>query len=189
MDFLHREHHAAAQVSPSPSPAQAAAGSAPVAAPSLRSDSTTARPATSPQPDPSILLTFDGWLIGRLGEGSRRVSDALATSSVVELQTDGGPLRIDRDEILMVVPPPFDGDPSARVARRRCPVAVDLGAATVRGNCHVVPGTTPWDTWQRSTSGFAAVTDAVLDFPDGTSETADVVLISRYAARSGLLDR
>lgn len=140
-------------------------------------------------PDPAIVLTFDGWLIGRLGGQSSRVSDTLAASTVVELETDTGPLRIDRDEILMVVPPPFVSNPSARVARQRCPVAVDLGAATVRGDCHVMPGTTPWDAWQRSTSGFAAVTDAVLDFPDGTSETADVVLISRYAARSGLLDR
>jgi hypothetical protein len=27
----------------------------------------------------------------------------------------------------------------------------------------------------------------VLDFPDGTSETADTVLVSRHAAHSGLL--
>ncbi len=138
---------------------------------------------------PAVLLTFDGWLVGQLGDRARRTSDTLGASPVVVLETDGGPLHIDRDEILLVVPPPFESDPAARLTRRRCPVAVDVGVATVRGDCHVVPGTTPWDTWQRSTTGFAAVTDAVFDFPDGTSETADVVLISRFAARSGLLDR
>ena len=43
-----------------------------------------------------------------------------------------------------------------------------------------------WDVWQRSSSGFAALTEVVVEFPDGTIETADVVLVSRHAAASGL---
>jgi hypothetical protein len=49
-----------------------------------------------------------------------------------------------------------------------------------------MPGSTAWDVWQRSASGFAPLTEVVIEFSDGTSESADVVLVSRHAAASGL---
>ena len=135
---------------------------------------------------PSVLLTYDGWSVGRLLHAETRVLDALANPTL-RLGTDGGVRDIERDEVLMVVPPPLTTDSPMRVAKQPLPVSVDVGVATLRGQIHVLPGVSPWETWQRSPSGFVAVTDASLEFPDGTVETADVVLVSRHAAHSGLV--
>lgn len=135
---------------------------------------------------PSILLTYDGWTVGQLVHSEARVLDALA-SPVLRLLKDGEVREIERDEVLMVVPPPITEVSPLRVAKQPIAVAVDVGVATLRGQIHVIPGASPWETWQRSTSGFVALTSAVLEFPDGTTETADVVLVSRHAAHAGLL--
>jgi len=135
---------------------------------------------------PSILLTYDGWTVGQLVHSEARVLDALA-SPVLRLLKDGEVREIERDEVLMVVPPPITEVSPLRVAKQPIAVAVDVGVATLRGQIHVIPGASPWETWQRSTSGFVALTSAVIEFPDGTTETADVVLVSRHAAHAGLL--
>lgn len=135
---------------------------------------------------PSILLTYDGWVVGQLVHAETRVLDAL-TSSVLLVKTAGETRVIERDEVILVVPPPMAEPNPMRVAKQALPVSVDIGVATLRGKIHVLPGQTPWEVWQRSRSGFVALTEAVLDFPDGTSETADTVLVSRHAAHSGLL--
>ncbi len=140
-----------------------------------------------PPAEPVILLTAEGWLVGHLVDTPGRVSDALSGRETVGLLTDLGYREVDRDELLLVVPPPYASRPDLRVAKRQVLVRIDVGAGmTVRGLCHVRPGGTVWDTWQRSASGFAALTDAVIAFPDGTSETADVVLVSRHVAGAGL---
>lgn len=143
-----------------------------------------------PHPDEtaerSLLLTHDGWIIGRLVHAETRVLDALS-NGVLKLVADDGVREIDRDEILMVVPPPRTAPSRLRIAKQPIPVALDVGIGTLRGQIHVLPGVSPWETWQRSPSGFVAVTGAALDFPDGTTETAEVVLVSRHAAHSGLL--
>jgi hypothetical protein len=103
------------------------------------------------------------------------------------MMTRDGYREIDRDEVLALVPPPAAARAELRIAKRRVPVTIDVaGLVMISGNCHLLPGATVWDAWQRSTSGFAPVTEAEVEFPDGTSETADVVLISRHAAASGL---
>ena len=135
---------------------------------------------------PSILLTYDGWTVGQLVHSEARVLDALS-SSVLRLRNDGEVREIERDEVLMVVPPPITEVSPLRVAKQPITVAVNVGVATLRGQIHVVPGASPWETWQRSPSGFVAITSAVLEFPDGTTESADVVLVSRHAAHAGLL--
>jgi hypothetical protein len=135
---------------------------------------------------PSILLTYEGWVVGQIVHAETRVLDAL-TSSALMVKTKGETKVIERDEVILVVPPPMVEPNPMRVAKQALPVSVDIGVATLRGKIHVLPGQTPWETWQRSRSGFVALTDAVLDFPDGTSETADTVLVSRHAAHSGLL--
>ncbi len=135
---------------------------------------------------PSILLTYDGWTVGQLVHSQPRVLDALS-SPVLRLMKDGEVREIERDEVLMVVPPPITEVSPLRVAKQPIAVAVDVGVATLRGQVHVMPGASPWETWQRSPSGFVALTGAVLEFPDGTTETADVILVSRQAAHSGLL--
>jgi len=138
-------------------------------------------------PQPTILLTQDGWLVGHLVDTIGRVSDALARSQSIGLMTDGGFREVDRDEVLMVIPPGSAAQAELRIAKRRVPVTVDVSATmNVTGLCHVRPGATVWDTWQRSASGFAPLTDAVIGFPDGTTETAEVVLVSRHAAGAGL---
>jgi hypothetical protein len=135
---------------------------------------------------PSILLTYEGWIMGQLVHAQMRVLDAL-TSSVLLVKTASETKVIERDEVILVVPPPMVEPNPMRVAKQALPVSVDIGVATLRGNIHLLPGQKPWEVWQRSRSGFVALTEAVLDFPDGTSETADVVLVSRHAAHSGLL--
>jgi hypothetical protein len=147
-----------------------------------------ALPAPSPAPTgPTILLTGDGWLVGHLVDAPGRVSDALVARTSVGLMTDDGFREVDREEVLLVVPPPCATPPELRVLKRRVPVDIELTAGMrLTGLCHVRPGGTLWDTWQRSPSGFAALTDAVIGFPDGTSETAEVVLVSRHVAGSGL---
>jgi hypothetical protein len=135
---------------------------------------------------PSILLTDEGWVVGQIVHAETRVLDAL-TSSVLTLKTKGEVKVIERDEVILVVPPPMVEPNPMRVAKQALPVSVEVGVATLRGNIHVLPGQTPWEVWQRSRSGFVGLTEAVLDFPDGTSETADTVLVSRHAAHSGLL--
>jgi hypothetical protein len=136
---------------------------------------------------PSLVLTYDGWRVGRLVHPERRVLDALARDTLVLETKAGGVERIERDEVILVVPPPLVGDSPQRHATQAVPVSVDIGVATLRGCVHILPGTSPWEAWQRSSSGFVALTEASLDFPDGTTETADTVLVSRHAAHSGLL--
>lgn len=135
---------------------------------------------------PSILLTYDGWIVGQMIHAETRVLDALM-SSVLLVKTDSETKVIERDEVILVVPPPMAEPNPMRIAKQALPVSVDIGVATLRGKIHVLPGQTPWEVWQRSRSGFVPLTEAVLDFPDGTSDTADVVLVSRHAAHSGLL--
>lgn len=140
-----------------------------------------------PPTEPTILLTHEGWLVGHLVDATGRVSDSLARNQSIGLMTDVGLHEVDRDEVLMVIPPGWATPSALRIAKRRVPVTVDVAEAmSVTGFCHLAPGATVWDTWQRSTSGFAPLTDAVIGFPDGTTETADVVLISRHVAGSGL---
>jgi hypothetical protein len=133
----------------------------------------------------SIVLTYDGWRVGELQHFGERVLDALS-SPVLYLRSDGRTWEIDRDEVIMVVPPPLTQVSRLKIAKQPIDVAVDIGVAKVRGQIHVLAGVGPWETWQRSTSGFVAITDVSLDFPDGTTETADVVLVSRHAAHAGL---
>jgi hypothetical protein len=140
-----------------------------------------------PPTQPTILLTHEGWLVGHLVDTTGRVSDALARSQSIGLMTDGGFREVDRDEVLMVIPPGSAARAELRIAKRRVPVTVDVPEAMqVTGLCHLLPGATVWDTWQRSASGFAPLTDAVIGFPDGTTETAEVVLVSRHVAGAGL---
>ena len=133
----------------------------------------------------SIVLTYDGWRVGELLHQGPRVLDALS-STILYLRDGGRTWEIDRDEVVMVVPPPLTEVSPLRIAKQPIDVAVDIGVAKVRGKIHVLPGVGPWETWQRSTSGFVAITDVSLDFPDGTTETANVVLVSRHAAHAGL---
>jgi len=140
-----------------------------------------------PPTPPTILLTHEGWLVGHLVDTAGRVSDALARNPSIGLMTDDGFREVDRDEVLMVIPSGSTARPELRTAKRRVPVTVDIAEAMhVSGLCHVLPGATVWDTWQRSASGFAPLTDVVIGFPDGTTETAEVVLVSRHAAGAGL---
>jgi hypothetical protein len=141
---------------------------------------------TSEPTGPSILLTYEGWVVGQIVHAEARVLDAL-TSSVLLVKTAEETKVIERDEVILVVPPPMGDANPMRVAKQAVPVSVDVGVATLRGMIHVLPGQTPWEVWQRSRSGFVPLTEAALDFPDGTSETADTVLVSRHAAHSGLL--
>jgi hypothetical protein len=135
---------------------------------------------------PSILLTYEGWVVGQLVHAETRVLDALM-SSVLLVKTADETKVIERDEVILVVPPATTEANPMRIAKQALPVSVDIGVATLRGMIHVLPGQTPWEVWQRSRSGFVPLTEAILDFPDGTSETADTVLVSRHAAHSGLL--
>ncbi len=143
---------------------------------------------TAPEPSlPTILLTHEGWLVGQLVDTNGRVSDTLARSESIAMVTDGGYREVDRAEVLVIVPPNSTPRAELRIAKRRVPVTVDVaGEISISGHCHVLPGATVWDTWQRSASGFAPLTEAVIGFPDGTSETAEVVLVSRHAAGAGL---
>jgi len=132
-------------------------------------------------------MTYEGWVVGNLVDTTGRVSDTLARSPSIALMTDGGFREVDRDEVLMVIPPDSSARPELHIAKRCVPVTVDVSETmSVSGLCHVLPGATVWDTWQRSASGFAPLTDAVIGFPDGTTETAEVVLVSRHAAGAGL---
>jgi hypothetical protein len=133
----------------------------------------------------SIVLTYDGWRVGELLHDGPRVLDALS-SPVLYLRSEGRTREIDRDDVVMVVPPPLTEVSRMRIAKQPIDVSVDIGVATVKGKIHVLAGVGAWDTWQRSTSGFVAITEVTLDFPDGTAETADVVLVSRHAAHAGL---
>ena len=136
---------------------------------------------------PSIVLTHDGWLIGHLVDVEGRVIDALVGRDPIGLMTDDGYREVDRDDVLALVPPTALARTELRIAKRQIPVTVELGDfVSVTGNCHLLPGATVWDVWQRSPSGFAALTEALLRFPDGSVETAEVVLVSRHAAATGL---
>ena len=135
---------------------------------------------------PSIVLTYDGWVVGQMIHAETRVLDALM-SSVLLVKTDTETKVIERDEVILVVPPAMLEPGRMRDAKQALPVSVDVGVATLRGKIHVLPGQTPWEVWQRSRSGFVALTEAALDFPDGTTDSADIVLVSRHAAHSGLL--
>jgi hypothetical protein len=134
----------------------------------------------------SAVLTEEGWLVGYIRHPLRRVSDALAATRTLRLQTADGERLLDRDEVLLVAPPPVSSRPELRVPKRRYPVVVDVGPLRVHGQAHVLPGTSVWDAWHRSPSGFAPITEAIVDFPDGTSETAPVVLVSRHVAAAGI---
>jgi hypothetical protein len=138
--------------------------------------------------DPAILLTPDGWLVGHLdGDVSDADLGGVLSSPLVHVTAQDGPRVIDRDDVMMLVPPAAAEAEPSRSTRRPLPVAVDLGVAVLRGVFYALPGVSAWETWQRSTTGFVPVSSAVLDFPDGTSETAGRVLLSRHAVHTGLL--
>src|SRR2546426_10021730 len=87
---------------------------------------------------PAILLTLGGWVVGDLVETHRRVSDSLAARQTLVMATSEGYREIDRDEIVMVVPPPACPRPELFVEKRPAPVVVDLArVATGAGTCHV----------------------------------------------------
>jgi non-ribosomal peptide synthetase-like protein len=158
--------------------------------PTVRVADATERSPTDPWFDwsnePSILLTPKGWLVGHLA-GSHVDAYAAMASKVIRVLTREGPQEVDREDVLVFVPPP--GSLGRRLLGPREPVrvALDIGVASLSGVCHRPPGMTPWEMWQRSPSGFVTISDAVLGFPDGTSETAGVVLVSRRCAHSGFL--
>jgi hypothetical protein len=132
------------------------------------------------------VLTHEGWLVGRLDRNGASIDELLASATIRLLAADG-PRDLDRDDVLMLVPPSGEPDESRVASRRPLPVAVDLGVATLRGTCYALPGVGAWETWQRSNTGFVRVADAVLSFPDGAEEPAGSVILSRAAVFRGLL--
>jgi len=136
--------------------------------------------------EPSILLTGQGWLVGHLEGTFKDVADLL-TANVVRLITRERVHEVETKDVIMVVPP--SGGPVAPIYAPRLPlrVSIDLGVAMLQGTCYGPPGISAWEMWQRAPTGFYPVRDAVLDFPDGTSETAGTVLVSRHGAHEGLL--
>ncbi len=138
--------------------------------------------------DPAIFLTPDGWLVGSLVGATSEpdLGDVLANPLLRVIASDGSH-ELDRDDVMLIVPPAGGEEERVRSSRRAFPLAVDLGVAVLRGFFYALPGVSAWETWQRSTSGFVPVNGVVLDFPDGTSETAGRVLLSRHAVHSGLI--
>lgn len=118
--------------------------------------------------------------------GGRRLTDLLnGQTSVSVSPADEAPTRddewvlVDRDAILVVVPPQFTGDRQLRVHRRRVEVRVELGDYSIVGTAYLPAGGS-FDVYQlHARQPFMPVTDASVENPNlGLSERFGVVLVN-----------
>ncbi len=97
----------------------------------------------------------------------------------------------DRDELLLVGPPPLPGPSQRAVHRQKQRVLVNVGPYVAEGVVYLPPGTPPDPYLLRTRQRFLALTNAVVSRPDdpGSDLSLPVVLVNLHAVEEmrGLL--
>ncbi|HET8762727.1 MAG TPA: hypothetical protein VFM12_04885 [Gemmatimonadales bacterium] len=113
------------------------------------------------------LYLADGLVTGRIAVDGRLSDHVNRASSLRICVADGdGPdelwIDIDRDDILIVAPPPRPTNEARRVRRQRERVLIEVGAYTVTGTTHLPPGAALEPYLLRTRQHFLPVTQAVV---------------------------
>jgi hypothetical protein len=159
--------------------------------------------AASPPPIPGLavplhpisvrLFTADGADDVQLEAGSHRITDLLNAPEPLRLRAaperDGDPeaewvevSQEDRDEILIIVPPPRDTNPLQRLHRPGQQVVVVIGPYVIAGEAHVPPGSDATGFLQRHRPHFVALTRAQIREGDGQDLSVPVAIVNLQMA-------
>jgi hypothetical protein len=135
---------------------------------------------------PIRIFTEDEIVDGWTQVGSQRLSDILNAEDVLSVsRVDHEPseddwLPIERDHMMLVVPPPHASPRQLRVHRHRREITAHSDRYAIRGIVHTIPGNRLDRTVLRTRQHFLPITDARLvaaNQPD-VEEEYEVVLIN-----------
>ena len=125
--------------------------------------------AIEPHLEPIQLFTQEGRVAGWIVALDERVTDVLNRRETLRICVDPSAdawADVDRDELLLVAPPPRTGPNPRRIHRHKRRVRILLGRYTVEGVAHLPPGM-PLDPFLlRTRQRFVAVTDAIVTGED-----------------------
>lgn len=124
---------------------------------------------------------FDGWVAP---EG-QRMTDLLQQGPDIAVLPQGADrrdadawIRMETNDMLLVVPPPHVSPPERRVARDQREVRLRVAGFQVIGTAHLKPGL-EHDPYTRVTRPFLPLTAAIVLPADGSQPTAcDVVIVN-----------
>ena len=132
------------------------------------------RPSPEPEPSPSEprpslepvrIFTPDAIINGWVEAGGQRLSDILSAEDLLSVAKVADPtasdwLVVERDRMLLVVPPPRTSDRALRPHRVKRPILVLSGHYAVRGRVHMIAGIALDPFLARSERHFLPVTEA-----------------------------
>jgi hypothetical protein len=131
----------------------------------------TAARSIEPVLEPIDVYLEDTILSGAIDSRGERVTELLNAAPLVRVRLrDGGAwASVDREEILLVAPPPHAGHGQRRLHRVKRRIEAKLGRYVVEGTAHLPPGArVDWSVVQRH-RGFLPVTNALVWW-DGEDE-------------------
>jgi hypothetical protein len=140
----------------------------------------------APPLEPITLYLAGGTVFGRIDAEGRRVTDLLNINPILRVRIAGSldewtPFQ--REEVLIVAPPPAMTDPQRRLHRLHRRIAMRIGPYRAVGTAHVPPGTRVDEDLLGRRSVFLPITDALIDLiDDPTLEHAVPVALVNIAA-------
>jgi hypothetical protein len=160
---------------------------------SRRTKQDSTEPVLERQLAPVRIYTIDGTIDGWVDIARQRLSDLLnledllSVSRVAASPIDADWFVVERDEMLIVVPPPRETDRQTRLHRLKRPMRAEVGPYAVRGFVHLIAGIVLDAMLSRSAQHFLPLTDVSVDDPaQSLSEQHDTVLINVRISRERL---
>ena len=152
---------------------------------------------TPPVPEPTLapvrIYTTDGTIEGWVDIARQRLSDLLnvedllSVSRVEASPTDDDWFVVERDQMLIVVPPPREVDRQIRLHRLKRPMHAEVGPYAIRGFVHLIAGITLDAMLARSAQYFLPLTDvSVTDPAQSLIEQHHTVLVNVRISRERL---
>jgi hypothetical protein len=142
---------------------------------------------------PVRIYTLDGVIEGWVDIAHHRLSDLLnledllSVSRVEASPTDADWFVVERDQMLIVVPPPRETDRQTRLHRLKRPMKAEVGPYAVRGFVHLIAGIVLDAMLARSGQHFLPLTDVYVSEPSqAISERHGTVLINVRISRERL---
>jgi hypothetical protein len=120
-------------------------------------------PVASDVFEPVQVFTRFERIRGEIDPNGRRMTDLLNAQPALSVRLENGVWKlVDRDEILVVAPPPYKSNPQMRVHRRKRRVLARVGPYDVIGTAHTIPGIDLEPTLLRTRQHFLAITGAYI---------------------------